>query len=352
MKKNRFISLCVCGMTVVLAMNVSARALIKQGNSPVKSVQTLVKTKEISARVGTGVSPKATSMIISYAMSTDQNKRPYQEDRFAYAANIGEGGFGGGKFFGVYDGHGGDRTSSFLESNLHTYFSQNLVGQISPEKAFESVFLKAEKYALDNYDDGSTALAAYIDKNNVLYCAWVGDTRAVLEKNGKVGFFTNDHKPDSEDEKKRIEKAGGRVRMQGVWRVNGLAVSRSIGDASCKKKGVGQIIAIPECAQVQLTSDSHFLILASDGLWDVVDNEQAVEMVKKELDKKIPLNSIALLLQNFAIKKGSGDNITVCIIAFDWTGQDPLVISEKSTTAMPWYRRISPVRFWNWLRGR
>ena len=253
---------------------------------------------------------------VTYGMSTHQNNRPYQEDRFA-CVGIDEG-----KFFGVYDGHGGDKVSSFLKNNLHTYFSQSLVGHIALANAFEYAFLKAETYVLDNYNDGSTALATYIDKNNMMACAWVGDTRAVLENNGKVQFFTNDHKPDSEDEKARIEKTGGKVEWYGVWRVNGLAVSRSIGDVSCKLGAEGQIIAVPEYAAIQLSADNHFLILASDGLWDVMSNEQAVEMVTVALHNKISLNNIAQELQNAAIKKGSGDNITVCVIKFDWDSKE------------------------------
>ena len=80
--------------------------------------------------------------------------------------------------------------------------------------------------------------------------------------------------------------------------------------------GEGQIIAVPEYAKVQLNSDNHFMIIASDGLWDVISNEEAVRMVQEELKKagnKL-IKGVAQVLQNEAIKRGSGDNITVCVV--------------------------------------
>ncbi len=150
-----------------------------------------------------------------------------------------------------------------------------------------------------------------------MHCAWVGDSRAVLERSGKSYFFTDDHKPNRADEKERIEKAGGKVYWHGVWRANGLAVSRSIGDRKIKSK-VGQVIATPEYADMQLNSDNHFLIIASDGLWDVVGSEEAVAMVKEGLDDKKSVDDVAEILQDEAIASGSGDNITVCVVKFDW----------------------------------
>ncbi len=252
----------------------------------------------------------AAELKVTYGIAMHQNKRPYQEDRFAYAD------LNGGHFFGVYDGHGGDKTSSFLKTNLHAYF-QECLGK-SRKECFEYAFAQAEKYALENYKDGSTAVVAYIDNEHVLHFSWAGDSRAVLECNGKSYLFTDDHKPNRVDEKERIERAGGVVRFNRVWRVNGLAVSRSIGDEPLKCK-MGQIIATPEYKYMQLNSDNHFVIIASDGLWDVVSTEEAVAIVKEELeDDQQSVGDVAQILQSEAISSGSHDNITVCVIKFDW----------------------------------
>lgn len=259
---------------------------------------------------------------IKYGVSTYQNKRPYQEDRFAYAK------VDKGYFFGVYDGHGGDKTSSLLCNKLHGYFASE---KGSLEKRLRYAFEKADYISQNSFSDGSTALAVFIDNNNVMHCAWAGDTRAVLEKSGKVSFATQDHKPDRADEKKRIERAGGNIFKYGVWRINGLAVSRSIGDVDCKLQQIGCIISDPEYALVQLDANNHFLILASDGVWDVIANNDAVTMVQDGLRSGKSLDAIAKIVQDAAIKKGSNDNITVCVVQFNW--------SPISTTR----------KWWNWL---
>lgn len=278
---------------------------------------------------------------VNYGLSTHQNKRPYQEDRFTHSLVYGN------DFFAVYDGHGGDKTVSFLQDSLHQYFTEYRNDKSTIQTNFNIAFAKAEKYALENFDDGSTAVAGFIDIYNRLHCAWAGDSRLVLENNGGVGFATQDHKPDSSDEKLRIIKAGGNVEYYGVWRVNGLAVSRSIGDRRCKAMGPGQIIAVPEYAQMPLSSDNHFMIVASDGLWDVITNEDAVNLVKEKLNNSSTKNSdtltnIARYLQNEAINCGGGDNITVCVVHFEWSWKD--AVHNKIMTIA--------TKFMNWYMGR
>lgn len=305
----------------------------------------------ISTSLGAGEAT-TNNLKISYGMSTCRNKRDDQQDRFAHVS------YDHGAFFSVYDGHCGAGVATFLKDNFHTFFAQSLVNK-NKEDAFKDAFLKSEAYALKYYHDGSTALVAYIDqdtnKNSILHCAWVGDSRAVLECNGKLCCATKDHKPHRSDEKERIDKVGGRVDSQGYilrnvlngrkWEVAGLAMSRSIGDRDMKTFGKGEIIATPEYVQIPLKSGHHFLIMASDGLWDVIDNEKAIEIVKEELGEerleddvdggglcnfvnnllsatesqgKKFLIDIAEKLQDAAIQKNSSDNITVCVVKFDW----------------------------------
>lgn len=330
MKKHRIINV----LNILLFFCLSIQA--KQMNKPVVAKPAIAVEKKL-AKAGIAKEIRApindaAILKITYGFTTHQNKRDYQEDRFTHAT------IDGGDFFGVYDGHGGAHVSSFLAEELYKIFEET---DSTVENKFKNAFAKAERGSCKFWPkEGSTALVTYIDKNKMLYCAWVGDTRAVLECNNKVCFFTKDHKPDREDEKQRIEKAGGMLYKQGVWRVNGLAISRSIGDLRSKMGAEGQIIAIPEYKEINLNSDNHFLILASDGLWDVIKNEEAVEMVNKALKDKMGLNDIAKMLQDAAMQKRSKDNITVCVVKFDW---------DTKNTAQP----VSVMtRFWNWLRGK
>lgn len=161
-----------------------------------------------------------------------------------------------------------------------------------------------------------------------MHAAWVGDSRLVVECNGGVGFATEDHKPDRPDERDRIENgAYGKVYMNGVWRVLGLAVSRSIGDRPVKNADIGRknggfpgrVIADPEYAQYQLTPDNNFAIIASDGLWDAVKNHEAISLVKNVFKERGSRDDAARALQDEAIKRGSGDNITIIVSQFNWS---------------------------------
>ena len=245
---------------------------------------------------------------ITFGMATHQNKRPYQEDRFAHHIFYTKE-----YFFGIYDGHGGSNVSTFLQQQLHTY----LVGPyFTVQRACENAFSKAEEYSLQNYTDGSTALMVLVDSHNNLHCAWTGDTRAVLEKDGAVAFETIDHKPEAATELARIKQCGGTIAKWGVWRVGGLAIARSIGDVGVKNMCPGQVIAVPDYAKIALQKNNHFMIMASDGLWDVMSSEEAVTKVHNMLKKVTDLNLVAQNLQDEAITRGSADNITICVIRF------------------------------------
>jgi protein phosphatase 2C family protein 2/3 len=251
----------------------------------------------------------ATQLQLNFGIASHQNKRPYQEDRFTHV-EIGEG-----HFFGMYDGHDGADVASFLQQNLHNY----LFGPFfTLKEACEKVFFKAEQHALKHFTDGSTALMVFVDHNNIMHCAWAGDTKMVLEKNGAVTFETTDHKPNNPHELARIEKNGGYIEKFGVYRVGGLAVARSIGDAQLKHMYQGQIIAMPDYKKIALDETHHYMVMATDGLWDVMSSEEAVNVVHAMFQRCRNLDFIAEHLQNEAIKRGSSDNITVCVVCFAW----------------------------------
>lgn len=86
-----------------------------------------------------------------------------------------------------------------------------------------------------------------------------------------------DHKPNRVDERRRIENAGGVVVWAGTWRVGGvLAVSRAFGDRLLKR----YVVAMPDLQEEDLTAEDETVILASDGLWDVITNQDAITLIK------------------------------------------------------------------------
>ncbi|KAH9992659.1 phosphatase 2C-like domain-containing protein [Russula vinacea] len=138
----------------------------------------------------------------------------------------------------------------------------------------------------------------------VLYVANAGDARGVLCRKGRALRLTYDHKGTDKQEAKRIMDSGGFV-MSG--RVNGvLAVTRSLGDSSMKEFVVGA----PYTTETVLTEDDEMLILACDGIWDVLDDQTACQIVRTIADPQ----EAAKTLVREATHRYTNDNITVMVI--------------------------------------
>lgn len=156
--------------------------------------------------------------------------------------------------------------------------------------------------------DGTTAVVALLEEGT-LTVAHVGDSRAVLCKAGGTSHsITADHKPELPDEKRRIEALGGFVSYIGCWRAMGiLAMSRAIGDLFLKP----YVTAEPDVVAVPLGQTDEFFVLASDGVFDVFDNEQVVRICRSASTPQ----DAADLLTNSAYIAGSLDNVTAIVVA-------------------------------------
>ncbi|EPQ57027.1 protein phosphatase 2C [Gloeophyllum trabeum ATCC 11539] len=167
-----------------------------------------------------------------------------------------------------------------------------------PRSSEESTRSSTEQHASSVQTPPATA-------RRVLYCANAGDARGVLCRAGKAVRLTYDHKGSDKQEAKRITDAGGFM-MSG--RVNGvLAVTRSLGDSSMKEFVVGS----PYTTETELCEDDEFLILACDGLWDVIDDQSAVDLVRDVEDAQ----EASQKLLDYALARTS-DNVTVLLVRF------------------------------------
>lgn len=247
----------------------------------------------------------------SYGYSSLRGKRASMEDfHDAKIHKIDDKMVG---LFGVFDGHGGSRAADYVQQNLfknlleHPKFVTDTKLAIAETyQSTDQAYLQAENN--QHRDAGSTASTAVLVEDR-LYVANVGDSRAVVCIGGVATPLSRDHKPNRDDERQRIENAGGVVMWSGTWRVGGvLAVSRAFGDRLLKK----YVVADPEIQEENITDKVEFLLLASDGLWDVVSNQDAVTMVKDVQDAE----EAAKRLTDEAYKKGSADNITCVVIRF------------------------------------
>lgn len=252
-------------------------------------------------------------------------------------------------FFGVYDGHGGCQVANYCRDRVHLALAEEIEcvkgglvnGSIKDDcqeqwrKAFTNCFHKVDnevggKASADPVAPetvGSTAVVALVCSSHIIV-ANCGDSRAVLCRGKEAMALSVDHKPDREDEYARIEAAGGKVIQWNGHRVFGvLAMSRSIGDRYLKP----WIIPEPEVTFLPRAKDDDCLILASDGLWDVMTNEEICDLARRRIllwHKKngdtLPLErgegidpaaqAAAEFLSNRALQKGSKDNITVIVV--------------------------------------
>ncbi len=167
----------------------------------------------------------------------------------------------------------------------------------------------------NSFGDGTTAVYACL-VDNVLHIANVGDSRVVLGRNGRAIALSNDHKPGVPAEKERLEAAGAKVTnpIGNIWRINmDLSISRTIGDMKYKEP-TKIVVPDPETRTEVLTPEDSVLIFATDGLWDVVSNQLAVDIALKH---QSPSAAVEALLAE-AKKLGTTDNATAVVVQFYW----------------------------------
>ncbi|KAJ3676684.1 hypothetical protein LUZ60_004096 [Juncus effusus] len=263
-------------------------------------------------------------------------------------------------FYGVFDGHGCSHVAISCQDRLHKIVSEEMMknkvdeeeeeakGENWWKEVMERSYSKMDAEVVDGRAKpvspncpcgfktpksdhvGSTAVVSVVGPTH-LVVANCGDSRAVLFKNGIAVPLSSDHKPDRPDELKRIEDAGGRVIYWDGARVLGmLAMSRAIGDSYLKP----YVISEPEVTVTERSQSDEFLIMASDGLWDVLTNEKACQIVRTflrtrsekaaqvgESDEAGGVSGLdqactdaAVLLTKIAFGKQSGDNISVIVV--------------------------------------
>ncbi|EGD72317.1 hypothetical protein PTSG_00335 [Salpingoeca rosetta] len=225
-------------------------------------------------------------------------------------------------FFAVYDGHGGYETAKYVQAHLHHNIAAHPDFHTDIKKALHEAFLSTDKSFEAKADrealrSGSTAVVAFV-RGRKLYLAWAGDSQAMLIKNGEPHHLTEPHKPEREDEKKRIADAGGIViNRMGTWRVNAmLAVSRSFGDMNLKSV----VPALPDIVEQDLDASCEYLILACDGLWDFMEKEKVVSFIKEweeahKDDGKKGIYGLSKSLVEHCIDTHEGtDNVSIIVV--------------------------------------
>lgn len=240
--------------------------------------------------------------------------------------------------FGIFDGHGGSEVAKWVATKFPDYLKANLkYKQGHIERGIQETFMELDQ-TLDRklaMEMGSTGVVLLLS-NDIYYCANVGDSRCVVARSnnpdGQDVFaleLSQDHKPTSEQEKSRIEKAGGTV-ING--RINGIIdVSRTFGDRTFKlnsnlNEKDQMITAWPhtKIEPIKLKND-RFVVLMCDGIWNALTNQEVVNHVQLGLAKKMELDAICTEIIKTVLSKTRGpaaptngiaglDNMTIMIV--------------------------------------
>ncbi|KAK9804299.1 hypothetical protein WJX72_005528 [[Myrmecia] bisecta] len=263
-------------------------------------------------------------------------------------------------FAGVYDGHNCEGMARIAQTDLHNLLAEELVqqshagqGAIPPktvEAALRHTFRTIDERALAAEErhgkpgslGGSTAVVA-LCMGQTLYTAHVGDSGAILARGGVAERLTEDHKPILPHERRRIEAAGGEVvqRSQGdsgrvvsqprigQSRATLLAMSRSLGDSAWKKPRQ-TVISDPDVGRIELIPADRAVILASDGIFDVLEDQEVVDIVEHSLaeigggpSQQAARAAADALVQQALAKDKRPDNITAVVWLLDWDKGQP-----------------------------
>lgn len=300
-----------------------------------------------------------------------QGLREEMEDEIAVVVD-GPNGF---SYAAIFDGHAGVFSAKFLRDELYKECLKALKGGgllksddlHEAEEAISRAFLQTDKRLIsrlekskkiEEAESGSTATVLFV-RSNRFVVAHVGDSRAVLSRNGIAQNLTSDHRPFGRDKKsfleiKRIQEAGGWVSHGRVCGT--LSVSRAFGDIPFKTQkqkmldsGVAEkrwtqsfangrtknisgewLIAKPDTSSMLVQEEVDFIILGSDGLWDSLNSAEAVNFVRKGLREHGDVQRASEEIAQEALNRGGQDNVSVIIVDLGRSKVDPVSVEAPS----------------------
>lgn len=255
-------------------------------------------------------------------------------------------------FLGIYDGHCGSSIAELLCKKAHNEIIEHPLFLTDTITAIKESLIKIDNDILtnnmnmmiDSIDKSGTCVLLMIIVNECMYFANIGDSRSIIgiDSGMKIASLTVDHKPNEPNEEKRILQCGGKIEgflknipgkklQRMVYRTNPgfLSVSRSIGDVLVKVpyfNGKSHIqISIPDIFVLKYDKDFDFIILASDGIFDELNNTQiacevyntAKDIIEDNGSYEDFLKYAVINIMKYAIEMGASDNLSIIFIAFD-----------------------------------
>lgn len=253
----------------------------------------------------------STAPVTSYGYSQNQNAehRKYMEDEGRVIENFN--GDPNKILFCIFDGHGGGQVSKFLQEHFGAYMKK-IYNYEDYSEGFTEIFQTIDNdiKLLDYPKVGSTATIVYIekDKNNkrTLYCANVGDSRCVLVSKRGCFRMSYDDKVSDPQENERINQEAGIIVGGRVY--GKLILSRSFGDWLIKDFGV---IVDPHFIKYELNEEDLFCIIASDGVWDVMGDEECSVLENMNVNT----GELSKNIINECLRRKTHDNLSCFVIS-------------------------------------
>lgn len=300
------------------------------------------------------------SRVLKWGVAETMGPRETMEDAWFVNENLRAGIL----YASIFDGHGGSASALFLRRKLFDMLKIKLkrqssnvpfmkneitvseIAQVLNPQSLQDIFSMTDSALIDHIAtlgdpecwSGSTATICFIDERKI-FCANVGDSSAVIGRKGKPILLTEEHRPtprtkSGRNEIERIASAGGWVTQERVCGI--LAVSRAFGDyefkggrselleefrcdgnsqASTSTLHAPPVIALPHVHELNRSTDDEFIIIATDGIWDVMNGSQAVTFVRSQLkgNPMLSMTEVADALVQRALRNRTQDNIA-CIV--------------------------------------
>ena len=215
--------------------------------------------------------------------------------------------------FGIFDGHGGNDVVKYIKDRLPEIIKTNILNNNSYDNSMETKISLAfnkideELKFYDSEHTGSTATILLLNDDQI-YCANVGDSSAFIIYDNYLKKINIDHKCSDPKEEERIIRSGGKITKNRV--MGQLVLSRCLGDLYCKKYGVSNI---PDISINKLERNIKYIVVASDGVWDVVGENDLMNLSKNRKNA----DGFCKDLVKLAIDKDSKDNVSCIVISFE-----------------------------------
>jgi serine/threonine protein phosphatase PrpC len=215
--------------------------------------------------------------------------------------------------FGIFDGHGGNDVVKYIKDRLPEIIKSNISKLNNNYDSIETILTSSfdkidnELKFYDSEHTGSTA-TILLFQDNIIYCANVGDSGAYIIYDNYLKKISIDHKCSDPKEEARILNSGGKITKNRV--MGQLVLSRCLGDLYCKKYGVSNI---PDISMNKLDSNVKYVVVASDGVWDVVNENELMNLSKNDKNA----DGLCKDLVKLAIDKETKDNVSCIVVSFN-----------------------------------